>query len=181
MWKYRGRLKAKSDIQLFCSKKCHTDSMKKDPKKKTRSRASKIRGVQTYANRYARLRDCAGTGGAVCISCPEWFPFDKGDGGHFIPTTSSATRFDERNINFQCHKCNRFMHGNIRMYFRGMEKKYGRAIVDELEAMAGPKKWTDDELRDIREYYKGKIRDLESGSGESDSGPMVSDLFSGSV
>jgi len=44
-----------------------------------------------------------------------------------------------------------------------MEAKYGRDVVDDLEAIAGPKKWTREELEDIRRYYRGKINDILAG------------------
>jgi hypothetical protein len=39
----------------------------------------------------------------------------------------------------------------------------GRAGLDALEACAGPKSWTQDELRELREYYKDKIKAIERG------------------
>jgi hypothetical protein len=80
--------------------------------------------------------------------------FEELDGGHYIPTTVSSTRFDERNINAQCHRCNRFLHANLRGYFRGLEAKLGRSGLDDLEALAAPTKWTRQELNAIRDYYK---------------------------
>jgi hypothetical protein len=119
--------------------------------------------VQALANRYARERDCFGDVGTGCISCGKWFPFEELDGGHYIPTTMSSTRFDERNINAQCHRCNRFLHANLRGYFRGLEKKLGRSGLDDLEAIAGPHKWTRDELNALRDYYKAKLKDIRAG------------------
>lgn len=118
--------------------------------------------VQKLANRHARLRDTKEEGGAYCISCLEWKEFDELDGGHFIPTTSQAIRFDERNINAQCIKCNRFMGGNSRHYLRGMVRKYGQDVVDELESQEHlSKKWTLVELLELEIYYKQKIAALK--------------------
>lgn len=120
--------------------------------------------TQDLANRYARLRDCFGKLGTNCISCEKWFLFEELDGGHFIPTTSSAIRFDERNINAQCRRCNRFLHGNPRHYAKGMVRKYGQDVVDDLEANEfKTKKWTREELENVRDHYKAAIKDLESG------------------
>lgn len=127
------------------------------------SKKIKLATVQTLANRYARLRDTFGSSGTGCISCGKWFSFEDLDGGHFIPTTVSSTRFDETNIHAQCHRCNRFLHGNIRGYFRGLEKKLGRERLDDLEARATSHKWTQEELVKLREYYKEKIKAIERG------------------
>ena len=155
--------------------------MKKDPKKKTRSRTVLLRSLQTVVNKYCRLRDCNGEPGTGCISCNKWTPFEKGDGGHFIAQgSSSALRFDERNINFQCTRCNRFLHGNTHNYYVGMVKKYGQSVVDELmEKQHDGKKWTEDEIKELRAYYQRKIKDLQAGRTEPDSGLSMSALFSG--
>lgn len=139
--------------------------------------ASLKKSVQTLANRYARERDCFGHGGAGCISCGQWFSFEDLDGGHYIPSTVSSTRFDERNINAQCHRCNRFLHANLRGYFRGLEAKLGRAELDRLEASAGPYKWTREELNELKAYYKQKLADLQSGAPIELANQSVSEMF----
>lgn len=146
-------------------------------KKSSQSLPKLKKTVQALANRYARLRDCFGSDGAACISCGEWKSFEELDGGHYIPTTTSSTRFDERNINAQCRQCNRFLHANLRGYFRGLEKKLGRSGLDDLEANAGPHKWTRDELNELKLYYKEKIKRLEAGEAPETMPTSVDDIF----
>lgn len=119
--------------------------------------------------------------GTSCISCRKWFPFEELDGGHYIPTTTSSTRFDERNIHAQCHRCNRFLHANLRGYFRGLEEKLGRSGLDDLEANATTHKWTREELNAIRDSYKAKLASLRSGIAPEPFLPplSVSELWSG--
>ncbi len=160
-------------------------NLKKKPTRPLKPRSSQPlpklkKSVQDLANKYARLRDCDGNGGAACISCGKWFSYEQLDGGHYIPTTVSSTRFDERNIHAQCHRCNRFLHANLRGYFRGLEKKLGRSGLDDLEAIAGPKKWTREELTELKEYYNGKIKALQAGKTpgtESDPRLEVLEMF----
>lgn len=155
--------------------------MKIDPKKKTRKKNSAKLAVQGLTNKYSRMRDCFGSEGTSCISCNQWHPFERLDGGHFIPTTTSALRFDERNVNAQCHRCNRFLHGNAANYYVGMVKKYGQGIVDELMARQHEsKKWSEEELKQLRKYYGDKIKRLERGEAPpqpSDTGMAVLDMF----
>lgn len=132
--------------------------------------------MQAKANKYARLRDCNGNDGANCISCDLWFPYDKLDGGHYRPTTHSATRFREDNIWAQCHKCNRFLHGNLTGYFRGLERKIGREALDALDAVPRDYAWTRDELKELNKYYAEKIKLLESGQ-TSDTGMALSEML----
>lgn len=45
-----------------------------------------------------------------------------------------------------------------------MLQKYGSDVVNDLEARESlTKKWTQDELREQREYYKGKLAELRRG------------------
>lgn len=62
-----------------------------------------------------------------------------------------------------------------------MERKFGRDVVDDLEAIAGPKKWTREELDDIRTYYKTKLAELRAGKPpERPSQPIsMSAMFGG--
>lgn len=138
--------------------------------------------VQARANLYARLRDCFGALGTNCISCGVWKDFSELDGGHFIPTTSSDIRFDERNINAQCTRCNRFLHGNPRHYYKGMLRKFGKDVVDDLESREfQSKKWTREELLAIRTYYNDKIKCIERGEPptpfKANTGLAVPDVF----
>lgn len=125
------------------------------------TRKSLINKVQTSVQLYARLRDCQGrSGGTNCISCGRWSEFSDLDGGHFLSKTSSAIRFDERNVNAQCRKCNRFLHGNERNYYHGMVRKYGLEVTQELEALEHTtKKWSEPELAELLNYYNEKIKE----------------------
>lgn len=141
----------------------------------------KLDSLQTKVNLYVRLRDCFGDEGAGCISCGKWTLFEEGDAGHFIATTSAAIRFDERNIHFQCRRCNRFKHGNLHRYYPAMVRKYGQEVVDELMEQEGViKKWTDDEINALKEHYNERIKQIKSGRlPETPGGARLSmsDLF----
>ena len=146
--------------RVTCSKKCKGKIMEITYLGRSKDRKGLIHKLEQLSNTYARIRDCGGRDGyANCISCGVLFPFDKLDGGHFIPKTSSAIRFDERNINAQCVKCNRYLSGNSRHYLKGMINKYGQEVVDELEGMEFvSKKWTIEELYRRIEYYKEQVK-----------------------
>jgi hypothetical protein len=106
--------------------------------------------LQKAVNRYARLRDCGDQGGCECISCGRWKPFEDLEGGHFIPSTCSATRYDVRCVNAQCTRCNRFLHGDLRNYYEGMKRKWGQKVIDELQSKQYTvKKWSILELEDM--------------------------------
>lgn len=135
--------------------------------------------VQALCNEYARRRDCFGELGTACISCGLWTPFEKLDGGHYRPQTHSFTRYNELNVHSQCTRCNRFLHGNLSGYFRGLERKIGREKLDELDAMPREKIWTREELEELKVYYRDKLNRIKRGVDprEGDTRLSVSDLF----
>ncbi len=88
----------------------------------------------------------------------EGFPFEKLDAGHYIPSTKLSTRYDEDNINAQCHSCNRFKHGNLIEYRINLVKKIGEGGIELLEAKRNdtvkrPRDWYEEKIA----YYKGLI------------------------
>lgn len=75
--------------------------------------------------------------------------------GHFY---HAVLDFDEENINGQCVRCNKWMHGNLAPYSVYLLNKLGKKKFDALNirhyrAMAGEKRYPQDYL-DIIEKYK---------------------------
>jgi hypothetical protein len=133
-------------------------------KKKKPKTIGKLKSdLQKLVNKYCKLRDCE-NGGANCISCGKWYPTSKLHGGHFWPSTYSAVRFDERNINAQCgFSCNLSKHGNVGEYRLGMIKKYGLEVVEELENKRNDLvKWSLVTLREQIAEYKEKLNNLDT-------------------
>lgn len=61
-----------------------------------------------------------------------------------------------------------------------MLQKYGKDVVDDLEALEfEPKRWTKEELQSIKEYYRAKIKDIERGVAPTSpsTGMAVLDMF----
>jgi len=54
--------------------------------------------------------------------------------GHFIPkSVSLILRWNEYNVNGQCVRCNLAEQGNQLEYSRGLERKYGKDVLEKLE------------------------------------------------
>ena len=82
------------------------------------------------------------------------------DCGHFISRNHNGGRFDERNTNPQCRKCNRFREGNKAGYAVFLQEKYGPQIISELNQLQYTiKRFTPEELQELilktRENIKG--------------------------
>lgn len=117
------------------------------------------RKAQAIVNEYVRLRDKD----EPCISCGYSGADRIWHGGHYIPMgSSSALRFDERNIHKQDSQCNLFKSGNLAEYRKGLIDKIGLETVEELEAKRNDtKKWTIEELKEIIDIYKAKTKELQ--------------------
>jgi len=123
----------------------------KKQKKQTVIRISDLKKeVQRIFNKWIRERDKD----IPCISCGKHS--DKVDAGHFIAQGSSGyLRYHEGNVHKQCKSCNRFKHGNLLEYRINLVKKIGQENVEWLENHRNKtKKWTREELNEIKTRYK---------------------------
>lgn len=114
--------------------------------------------AQQVFNKYIRLRDK----GKPCISCLKPLG-NKYDCGHFYSAGGHySVRFDERNCAAQCVTCNQHKHGNLLMYRENLLTKLGNEEFERLSAEAmKTRKYTREELKEIIEIYKKKIKDVE--------------------
>jgi hypothetical protein len=83
-------------------------------------------------SQYIRLRDANNWGLCFCVTCGNPFHWKGGDAGHFIQRNRMAVRFDERNVNAQCKKCNRFDSGMQHDHGKAIDKKHGKGTADLL-------------------------------------------------
>jgi hypothetical protein len=116
-----------------------------------------LKETQTIFNKYIRLRDQ----GLNCISCNKP-PLKKNCGHYFSSGGHSNVRFDEDNCHLQCEHCNTYLSGNLLNYQIGIQKRIGAQKLLELQERAHvTKKWTIEELKEIIQTYKSKIKELE--------------------
>ena len=115
-----------------------------------------IKEVQKVFNKYIRLRD----EGNVCISCQK--PPKKINAGHFYNANNHYNvRFNEDNVHIQCEYCNTYLSGNLIEYRKHLETKIGLKRMQELDEIARiTRKYTIPELKELKEYYKKKIKTL---------------------
>lgn len=129
---------------------------------KAKTTAQLIKQLQPLFNRYIRLRDQH----KPCIACGEYV--DKKDAGHFHAVSGYAgLRFDEDNVHGECKKCNRFDHSHLIGYTENIKERIGESDYNALRQRAedykrNGKKWSREELRDLIELYKQKVKEYES-------------------
>lgn len=147
-------------------KKSRKEVLKRKDQLKTRS--DWIKTAQVAFNAYIRYRDKDKS----CICCGE--PLNAGsigggfDCGHYRSTGSAPhLRFDERNAHGQRKHCNRWRAGRAVDYRIGLIKRLGIEQVEALEADQTIRKWAIDELKEITETYRNKLKELKKMPGES--------------
>lgn len=154
-------------LQIICSFKCSIEYYKKQKDKEWAKRKQVMKKelltVQDYIklaqqvfNKYIRLRDK----GQVCISCQK--ECKKENAGHYFNANNHwAVRFDENNVHLQCEHCNTYLSGNLNEYRTNLINKIGIANFELLENKAKQtRKFTVEELKQIIETYKQKIKEL---------------------
>lgn len=116
-----------------------------------------IKLAQQVFNKYIRLRDK----GNVCISCQKPINGVKHASHYLSAGGHSNIRFHEDNVWVSCYKCNVMLSGNPTEYRKSLIKKIGIERVEWLENNSHvEKKWTIDELKEIIEEYKKKIKNI---------------------
>ena len=143
----------------------------KKAKEAIKTRREWIKDVQETAfNPYIRARDAS----EPCISCGR---FDneievtyggKWDCGHFLSVGSHPElRFEPLNAARQCKKCNggsgKYAKKNMTVtvgYRAGLIEKIGLDKVEWLEGVHTPKKYTIQDLKDLKAEYKAKMKAL---------------------
>ncbi|MHB8915371.1 MAG: recombination protein NinG [Thiobacillus sp.] len=126
-------------------------------KERIKSRSAWMKEAQSAVNRYVRLRDAD----KPCISCGR-FHEGQWHAGHYRSVGSAPhLRFDaDRNIFKQCAPCNNHLSGNIINYRLGLIQRIGQQAVDELESDQSTKKYTIDDLREIKRIYNQRYKEM---------------------
>lgn len=131
-------------------------------KEKLKSRGDHMREAQQAFNEYVRTRDQVA--GHLCISSGK--PLDWSgnavDAGHYRSVGSAPhLRFDERNCHAQSKQDNRFLSGNAVDYRIGLIARIGQEAVDALEADQSVRKYSVEQIKGIKAYYRAKTRELK--------------------
>lgn len=142
-------------------------------KYKKKKNVSGRKGHNDYVKRldrvfalYIRLRDCMPNGLGRCISCGKIKPYRELDCGHFFGRSNMATRFDEDNCNAECVGCNRVSSDHLIYYQENLIKKIGVSRFSTLRERSHlTKKWSDNELQKMIDYYTKEVKKLSREKG----------------
>lgn len=135
---------------------------------RTRKEAAKPRGkltleAQQAFNAWIRARDEH----QPCISCGkppgDMTQLHAGrDAGHYRSVGAAKhLRFHEDNCHAQCVRCNQWDAGKAVDYRIGLVARIGVERVEAIEHDNTVRKYTDDDLRAIRDKYRAKARQMK--------------------
>jgi len=125
--------------------------------RKTRKNKSKHTRLMDKAwklcSEYVRRRD-----DGVCFTCGKKDDWKRQQAGHFIHGKSTPIYFNPKNVNCQCPRCNKWLSGDLAIYERKLQKKYG---IDEVDKLLDAKNkihyYKIKELNEIIADYKQKL------------------------
>ena len=113
--------------------------------------------AQTEFNRYIRERDRD----QPCISCGRHHEGQYHAGHYRSVGACPELRFEELNVHKQCAPCNNHKSGNVIEYRIRLVARIGIENVEWLEGPHDPKKYTREELRELKAEYRRKANELK--------------------
>jgi hypothetical protein len=153
---------------LVCARKVPIVARKKEraESRRVRARLEELRPLsywvkqaQTAFNAWVRERDKD----RPCVSCQcptakQWHA------GHYLSTGARPElRFDEQNVHKQCSQCNEYLSGNLVPYRDELIRREGRLTLRRLEGPQEPKRYRADDLKAIRDEYRGRLKAMKGG------------------
>lgn len=157
-----------NSMQKVCGVKCALsvaqEKTRKEEKKNLQERKVRLktksdlkREAQVPFNKYIRLRDHS----EPCVSCQRHHD-GQYHAGHYISVGASGSlRYNELNCHKQCAPCNNHLSGNIVHYRVNLIKKIGIENVEALENDHEIKRYSREQLIDLKAFYSKKARELE--------------------
>ena len=129
-------------------------------KERIKTRSEHLRKAQTAFNAFIRERDK----NEPCISCGRHHDGQYHAGHYRSVGACPELRFCELNVHKQCSACNNHKSGNIVEYRINLVKKIGVEQVEWLEGSHEPKKYTIEQIKEIRAEYQLKLKELRRGA-----------------
>jgi len=133
----------------------------------SKDRTRKKKKLDREFSRYIRRVDADGNGYVKCFTCGIEKHWKEVDAGHFRSRKRLSTRWDEKNVQPQCKKCNGFNAGEQYIFGKNLDVKYGEGTADDITAKSfKTKKWTIAELDSMIDKYKSRNKYLDGKIGK---------------
>lgn len=132
----------------------------KAAKERIKTRGDHAKDAQTEFNKYIRFRDSS----LPCVSCGRCHEGQYHAGHYRTVGGHPELRFSEVNCHKQCSVCNNHKSGNIVEYRINLKARIGSERLDWLEGPHDAKKYTIEQLKEIKLKYRAKWREIERNS-----------------
>ena len=109
-------------------------------------------------SQYVRQSAADSFGMVHCYTCGERKHFKELHCGHFH---HNKLDFDLRNLRPQCAHCNTYNHGNLSVYGTKLAQEYGAEGMDKLLLDSNTVIYTNEDLENIIEEYKLKLKQFD--------------------
>jgi hypothetical protein len=127
-------------------------------KESLKTRSDYMKEAQAALNAWIRLvRD----NGEPCISCGRHHTGQYHAGHYRSRGAMPMLALEPRNIHKQCSVCNNHKSGNLTEYRINLLKKVGQAEVEWLEGPHDARKYTIDDLIEIRDKYRALVNEAK--------------------
>ena len=119
-------------------------------------RSTLVKNLDTVFSQYIRQKD-AKNEIATCVTCGKKDHWKKLQCGHFQSRRHYSTRWDENNVGVQCYGCNITNQGQQFLFAKYLGLDKAEEMVLKSKQVV---KFTDNDLQDMINYYKGKLNNL---------------------
>ena len=126
-------------------------------KERIKPRAQYVREAQQAFNEWVRLRDAA----LPCVSCGRHHEGQYHAGHYRTVGANPELRFEPLNVHKQCAPCNNHKSGDIVNYRITLVRRIGLECVEWLEGPHEAKRYTIQELQEIKANYRAMTRELK--------------------
>ena len=117
-------------------------------------RSTLIKNLDAVFSQYIRIKDSINEI-ATCVTCGKKDHWKKLQNGHFMSRRHYSTRWDENNVGVQCYGCNITSQGQQFLF----AKYLGLELAEEMVLKSKQTvKLTDNDLQDMIQYYKDKLK-----------------------
>ncbi len=122
-----------------------------------KTKADHMREAQAAFNAWVRERDAD----LPCISCGRHHQGQYHAGHYRTVGANPELRFEPLNVWKQCAPCNNHKSGDIVNYRINLVQRIGADKVEWLEGSHEPKRYTIEQLQDLKAHYRALTRELK--------------------
>ena len=123
-------------------------------------RSKLVNKLDVVFSKYIRQRNCI-DGYGTCFTCGISKHWKEVDAGHFQSRMKMSTRWEERNVQFQCKRCNMTNGGQQYIFGKRLDEVYGEGTANDLYLLSNRiTKFSILDLKELIDFYNKKIDEL---------------------